>query len=118
MKKFSLCVRIAVSVIAIILAIAFLVIEGSLFFLGDFLLYENVILAFFKGLIRLLIPLFVLYTGVISIIKRDTDFTIEAIGIAVCVLVMAPFMSNGFGLYLSIAAIVFALGNLFYHFAK
>ena len=116
MRIFSRILNVFASALMMIIGVAFVFIECCLIFTGDFLLFEMPALAFIQMLLRLLIALGVFALGLFVIIKRDRDFLTEALALLACAFIMAPFLTNGFGLYFILLAVLFTLTNMFYRY--
>ena len=108
MKKLSIILRTAVSVIVAIIALAMMIIEAILLFTGDFLLFEGAFLAFVQILLRLLVAGSAFATALFAIIKLKRRFLFEAMCLLGATAAMLPFITNGFGLYFLLLAAVFA----------
>ena len=114
MKRCILAFRVFSSALVTLIALAFTVIEASLLVTLDFNLYENVPLALLRLLLRLLIAMAAGAVGILSLIKKDRPFLAEGICLLVASAVMLPFISNGFGLYITLASALFLLSRLLY----
>lgn len=114
MKKLARILNIIMSVLVIIIGAAFVFIEGYLLFSGDFLLFESQFLAFLQMLLRLCMAAGAIILGLFTIIKKDKSFLYESIVALICTIVISPFLTNGFGMYFIILAMLFVLSNLFY----
>ena len=112
MLLFILCLFSA-GILAL-LALVFVAIEGILLVSLDFLLYESVFLAFFQLLLKLFVGVLVFLLGLFSIIRKRYPFVWEGLALLLATLVASPFISNGFGLYFSIAAAFFLLAHLLF----
>lgn len=118
MRTFSLIMRIAASILIVLISLAFVVIEGTLLFTGDFLLYENPIIAFFQLILRLVIPLITLTVGIFTVIKTKRSFLFESITFFSAALAMSPFLSNNFGIYFIALATLYLLSNILFNLSS
>lgn len=116
MRIFSRVLDVIVSAIMMLIGFAFVFIEGCLLFTGDFLLFESPALAFIQTILRLLLALGVFALGLFAVIKKNRDFLTEGLASLACAFIMAPFLTNGFGLYFILIAVLFTLTNLFYRY--
>ncbi len=69
MRKIINVFLIFFCVISIVLALAFLVIEGRLLFAGDWIVYDNALNGLVRYLLRFMLALFVLFSVVCEIIN-------------------------------------------------
>lgn len=113
MKTISYIFRVISSIILLILSFAFIVIEGCMLVSCDFLLYESRLLASLQIYIRLLLAIGAFLVALFSILKREISFIIIACAMLIISLVIAPFISNGFGLYITLATALFAASMAF-----
>ena len=113
MKKLSFILRIAVSVLVVIVSLAFTVLEATLLFGGDFMLYQIKTIAFIQQFLKFLIAAAALLLSVISVIKNKQTFVFASFCIFIAMMVAAPFMSNNFGIYFSLLAALFCLTQFF-----
>lgn len=118
MRTFSLILRTAASILIVLISLAFVVIEGTLLFTGDFLLYENPIIAFFQLILRLVIPLITLTVGIFTVIKTKRSFLFESITFFSVALAMSPFLSNNFGIYFIALATLYLLSNILFNLSS
>jgi hypothetical protein len=114
MKKFSFILRVISSALVILLALVFTVLEVTLLVTLDFALYENGLLAFVQLFLKLLIAMAAGALGLLSLIKRARPFLKESIGLLVSSAVMLPFISNGFGIYITAVCALFMLSQLLF----
>ena len=114
MKKASSIICAVVAVIVIIFSAVFCFIEGRLLFSGDWLLHESVVLGFLQYFLRTALCVFAIFVGVAVFIKKFEKIVVFLSTCLVAAIVPAfLFLSNGFGLYLLIAAALFNLAVLF-----
>ena len=114
MKKASSIICAVVAVIVIIFSAVFCFIEGRLLFSGDWLLHESVVLGFLQYFLRTALCVFGIFVGVAVFIKKFE----KTVALLSTCLVSATvpaflFLTNGFGLYLLLAAALFNLAVLF-----
>ena len=114
MRKLFRILNLISSALVMIIGFAFLLIEGCLIFTGDFLLFEFPALAFIQMLLRFCLAGAAFTLALFVIIKKDRSFLPESLAALVCTLIMAPFLTNGFGVYFAILAALFALTNFLY----
>lgn len=114
MKIFSRILNLCSAVLLALIGVAFCFIEGCLIFSGDFLLFESPILAFLQMLFRFGLAAGAVALGVLVIVKKEKSFLYEGLVALVCAIIMAPFLTNGFGLYFSLIAGAFCLSNSLY----
>ena len=119
MKKLINILRIISGVLVVAVAFVFLIIEGTLLVTLDFALYENQIVGFVQLTARLLLAIFALTLGILSIAKPRRSFLPESICLLASTAVMLLFVSNNFGIYLTALAVLFFSSHLLFHkFAK
>lgn len=108
--------NIVASALMMLVGVAFTFVELCLIFTGDFLLFESPVPAFIQMLLRLLLAVGVFALGLLTVIKKERAFMTEGLCSLACAFIMAPFLTNGFGLYFIVLAILFTLTNLFYRY--
>lgn len=118
MKRIAYILRVISSAILLILSFAFIVIEGTMLVGCDFLLYESRLIATVQIYIRLALSIGAFIISLFSIIKRERGFVIESGAMLIISLVIAPFLSNGFGLYIPLAVALFAASTAFDFFER
>jgi hypothetical protein len=114
MKKLNLIFRLFSGALASLVALVFTVFEAALLVTLDFMLYENELIAFFQLFFKLLLALSALMLGVFSIVKIRRPFLPESLALFAAAAVIAPFVSNGFGIYFIALAVLFALSQLLF----
>jgi hypothetical protein len=115
MKTAARILNILSSSVLMIIGVAFVFIEGCLIFTGDFLLFESPVRAFLQMILRFALASGVFTLGLFVIIKKERTFIFESILALAVSLLISPFLTNGFGLYFVLLAVVFTLTNLFCH---
>lgn len=118
MKILGRILRVVSGVLVALLALVFLIIEGTLLVTLDFLLFENKIVALMQLVFRLLVAGGALALALLSLIKHSRIFALEGICLCSAMLVMAPFLTNGFGLIFIGVSALFALAHLVSHGAE
>lgn len=111
------------SAVIAVLAVLFIYVEGRLLFSGEWLIYDNVVLGFFKYFFRLLIALFALSHSVftfINIKKKDINVShylfvgnIALVITGVFLIFTASNMVGEIALLLSLSALVVKLTEIF-----
>lgn len=111
------------SAVIAVLAVLFIYVEGRLLFSGEWLIYDNVVLGFFKYFFRLLIALFALSHSVftfINIKKKDINIShylfvgnIALVITGVFLIFTASNMVGEIALLLSLSALVVKLTEIF-----
>ena len=114
MKNLARILNSVTSVLLVIIGVAFAFIEGLLLLTGDFLLFESEFLAFLQMFLRFLLAAGAAALGILAIVKKERSFLTESLVALACTFIMSPFLTNGFGLYFIILAILFVLTNIFY----
>ena len=114
MKKFSLILRVISGVLVALVALVFTVFEAALLVTLDFMLYENALIAFIQLALKLAVAFCALALGVFSIVKINRPLLPEGICLLASMAVIAPFVSNGFGIYFLALALLFALSQLLF----
>ena len=114
MKVFNLIFRITTGVLVALVALVFTVLEGTLLVTLDFILYENELLALLQLVLRLVLSLSALTLGITSIVKSKRSFFYEGLCLIAVSALMIPLVSNGFGIYFTIIATLFATSHLIY----
>ena len=112
MKKFSLVFRCAASVLVLLVALVFTVLEATLLVTLDFALYENQVLAFVQLVLRFFIASSALALGIFSLVKRKKSFLPYSICLLASSAIMIPFMSNGIGIYLTAVSALFLISQI------
>ena len=111
MKTLSLVLRTLAGALVALVALVFVVIEGTMLVTLDFVLFENEIMALVQLVLKLLIALIALAIGVLSLVKRSRSFFFEGICLLLGSAVMIPFVSNHFGLYFTAVSAFFMLSH-------
>lgn len=111
------------SAVIAVLAVLFIYVEGRLLFSGEWLIYDNVVLGFFKYFFRLLIALFALNHSVFTFIntkKKDIKIShylfvgnIALVITGVFLIFTASNMVGEIALLLSLSALVVKLTEIF-----
>ena len=114
MKSLARILNIVTSALVCIIGLAFVFIEGCLIFTGDFLLFENEFVAFLQMFLRLLLAVGAILLGVFTIVKKKRSFLPESLLALLCVCIMSHFLTNGFGMYFILLAMLHAVTQLFY----
>jgi hypothetical protein len=114
MKRFNLALRMISGALVALVALIFAVIEAALLVTLDFNLYENEFFALLQLFLKLLIAMAAGALGLLSLIKRARPFLKESIGLLVSSAVMLPFISNGFGIYITAVCALFMLSQLLF----
>lgn len=114
MKKFSLIFRYASSSLVALAAVAFTVLEATLLVTLDFALYENHIIALIQLILKLLIALFALMIGILSLVKIKRSFVSHGLCLFASTAVMIPFVSNNVAVYLTVVSALFLLSQLLF----
>ena len=114
MKRLSLVFRLISGVLVALVATVFAVLEATLVVTLDFNLYENELVALLQLLLKLLIAVSAGALGVLSIVKRTRSFLPEGLCLLVASVVMIPFVSNGFGIYIAAVSVFFVLSQLLF----
>ena len=73
MKTVLKVLSVFISVIILILALAFIVIEGRLLFAGDWIVYDSPLMGFIRYLLRLTISVFAFIKSLCSIIFLNNE---------------------------------------------
>lgn len=119
MKKFSNVLLIIFSLIIALVSLVFVVIEGRLILSFDWTIHEHEFLGFLQYLARLGIAALCFATSISSVVYHNRkSFVFEAIVFLVTTLVLSIFATNGFGLYFTIAAVVYLASAAFHHFMR
>jgi hypothetical protein len=119
MKKFSNVLLIIFSLIIALVSLVFVIIEGRLILSFDWTLHEHEFLGFLQYLARLGIAALCLATSISSVVYHNRkSFVFEGIVFLVTALVLSIFATNGFGLYFTIAAVVYLASAVFHHFMR
>ena len=108
----SIILRVISGVLVSLVALVFTVLEGTLLFTLDFLLYENELVAFVQLMLKLLIAASALTVGVLSLVMRKRTFLLEGVCLTLSAASMIPFVSNNFGIYFTAVAVLFLLSHL------
>lgn len=114
MKIFSGILKAVTSFLLTVLGAAFVFIEGYLLFTGDFLLFEVQAIAFLQMLLRLCLALMAMVLGIFGLIKRGRSQLFESIVLLAVTIVIAPFLTNGFGMYFILFALLLVIANTLY----
>ncbi len=114
MKKTARILNLITSALLMLLGVIFTVIEGYLLFSGDFLLFESEFLAFIQIFLRLCLAISVFLLGLFTVLKKERSFLHESIALLLLVGMIAAFLTNGFGLYFTILAILHTLTTYLY----
>lgn len=114
MKKLLFILRLFSAGIVALLALVFIVIEGTLLVSLDFTLYENVFLAFLQLFLKLLVGIFIFLLGLFSILKKKHPFVWEGLALFWASFAASFFITNGIGLYFVIVAAFFLLSHLLF----
>ena len=112
MRKFSIALRYASSILVALVALVFVILEATLLVTLDFLLYENQIVALVQLILRFLIASCALTLAVLSLIKRERSFLPYSICLFASSVVMIFFVSNNFGVYFTIISAIFLISQL------
>lgn len=112
MKKFCLAFRFASSLLVVLVALVFAVLEATLLITLDFNLYENQLVALNQLALRLLIALSALTLGVSSFVKRNVSFLPHGICLLASSVVMIPFVSNNVGVYITVVSALFLISQI------
>ena len=119
MKKLSGVLLIIFSAIIALVSLVFVVIEGRLVLSFDWTLHEQELLGFLQYLARLGIAGLCLATSVSTIAYRNRkSFIFEGLVFLAIAVTVSVFATNGFGLYFTIAAVLYLASAVFHHFAK
>ena len=112
MKQCLSILRAVIGALVMAVALIFVVLEGTLLLTGDFLLYESPAIAFLQLCLRLLIPAFAFTVALLSLLKRHRRFTFASLCLLASTVATAPVLSNHFGLYFVLLAVLFFIVNL------
>lgn len=112
MKTLSLVLRTLAGALVALVALVFVVIEGTMLLTLDFLLFENELVALVQLVSKLLIAISALVLGVCSLGMRGRSFLAEGVALLAASAVMIPFVSNRFGLYFTAVSAFFLLSRL------
>ena len=119
MKKVITVFYYAINVILMIISAVFMFLEGRIVFSGDWSLHQNTFISFNQYLIRLLFAIGCFVVGLLSLIKGNKITTLY---FSVCILAiaiaLAIYVSNGFGLYFIIFAVVYLVINWIFYRVK
>lgn len=118
MKKFCRIYPAVSAGLVMLVSLVFVVLEGTLLFTGDFLLYEWQLLAFLQRILRFLLPAAAFAVGLLFFLKRQRSFLPESLTILLCTAAAAPFIGNSVGFVFIAIAALFIIGCLLRHFTK
>lgn len=112
MKRFCFILNMTASVLVMLVALVYILLEGTLLFLGDFLLYDMPVIAFFQRCVRLAIPLFAFLSALLSVIRRGHEMLFLSLCLLVSTAVISPFVSNHIGVGLVALSALFVISSL------
>lgn len=112
MKIIRIILRIPVCLLCLILALAFVVIEGHLFVTCEFRLFENGTLALIQQAVKVLISLYACVSALGAIIFPNKSYFREGILFLSVSLASAPFLTNHIGLCFMLLSILFILTDV------
>jgi len=119
MRKIVNVFYFTINIILMIISAVFVFIEGRLVFSGDWILHQNVLIAFMQYLIKFLLAIGCFVFGLISILKRNK---INTFYFSICIFAIAValsiYVSNGFGAYFIIFSVVYVIVYWFYCYIK
>lgn len=118
MKKALVVLRAVASVLVILVALVFTVLEATLLITADFMLYENATVAFLQLCLRFVIPAAALVLGVVTLIGKNPRPVLTSLCLTASCAAMAPFISNGFGLYILLVALLFTASCLLLEYSR
>ena len=105
-----------ISVVALILSIAFAVIEGRMLLFGDWTLYNYKAIGFMQTFLRFAFALFCGFSAVCAFFKKLTRYTnYFSLIIFFFAFIAQFFMTNGIGLAIFALAIVYFVINIIYN---
>ena len=113
MKTYLRLFSVAANVLLMTVAAVFIVLEGTLLFTGDFLLYESPLLACIQRCIRFLLPSLAFVLGCCALRRREYSFLRESLCLLAASLLTAPLIGNYIGILLAGTAALFSLSCLF-----
>lgn len=118
MKKVLYILYLIVSTLIMLLATVFIIIEGRLFFVGDWLLHQYPILGFLQYLLRFLFALGAFVVGLFAFINgKKRTFLWGSGALLIVSLGMVFFLTNYFGeIFLGVSLVYFILHFLVYTF--
>ena len=114
MKKLSRTFCVLSDALVVLVALVFTVLEATLLVTLDFQLYEDELVALLQLVLKLVIAIAAVALGISSLLKKDRAFFPESIGLLVASVVMIPFISNCFGIYIAAVSACFALSHGLY----
>ncbi len=112
MKIIRIILRIPVCLLCLILALAFVVIEGHLFVTCEFRLFENSTLALIQQCVKVLISLYACTSALGAIVFPNKSFFREGILFLSVSLASAPFLTNHIGLCFIFLSVLFILTDI------
>ena len=112
MKSFSFALRMISGSLVVLAALIFTVIEVTLLVTLDFYLYENEFIAFVQLILKLSLALSAGTLGVLSLVKMNRSFLTESVCLLLSSAVMIPFISNGFGIFITAVSALFVFSNV------
>lgn len=118
MKKFCRIYSAVTAGLVMLVSLVFIVLEGTLLFTGDFLLYEWHLLAFLQRFLRFLLPTGSFAVGLMFFLKPPRCFIPESLTILLCTAAVSPFIGNSVGIVFVVIAALFATGCLLRFFTK
>lgn len=119
MKTMLKVLSVFISVIILILSLAFIVIEGRLLFSGDWIVYDSPFFGFVRYLFRLIISGFAFFKSLFEILclnkKTENSWLLYGdIAIMICAFVILLFATN----YVGVVCICLAIPNLLINVAR
>ena len=119
MKTMLKVLSVFISVIILILSLAFIVIEGRLLFSGDWIVYDSPFFGFVRYLFRLIISGFVFLKSLFEILclnkeSKHSWLLYGDIAMIICAFVILLFATN----YVGVVCICLAIPNLLINVAR
>ena len=111
MKICLFVLRTFIRAATLAVALAFVILEGTLLFTGDFLLYESPAIAFLQLCLRLSIPVATATVALLSLLRKKRRFLFESLCLLIVTIIIAPFLSNDIGWYFVLLAVLFGAAN-------
>lgn len=119
MKTMLKVLSVFISVIILILSLAFIVIEGRLLFSGDWIVYDSPFFGFVRYLFRLIISVFAFLKSLFEILclnkeSKHSWLLYGDIAMIICAFVILLFATN----YVGVVCICLAILNLLINVAR
>lgn len=126
MKKTGKIIAYISAAFIILFSAVFIVIEGRTLFSGDWLLFENATVGFFRYFFRLLIAFYALFVSISTyiVLGRKSDntvlvfyFTFGVLALLVSSIIMSIFASNYIDILLLVLPLIYSLGVMLFFYS-